>query len=95
MSTTADRRRIARSLPPLADEDAAAIERFLDAARAEQGLSPAALSAYRSDLSSSLAKTRIAAQFPTSTWTFTAFSYAEVGTWLRSQFSENFIVSLP
>ena len=39
-------------------------------------------SAYRSDLSSSLAKTRIAAQFPTSTWTFTAFSYAEVGTWL-------------
>ena len=50
MSTTADRRRIARSLPPLADEDAAAIERFLDAAWAEQGLSPAALSAYRSDL---------------------------------------------
>ena len=50
MSTTADRRRIARSLPPLADEDAAAIKRFLDAAWAEQGLSPAALSAYRSDL---------------------------------------------
>ncbi len=50
MSTTADRRRIARSLPPLADEDAIAIERFLDAAWAEQGLSPAALAAYRSDL---------------------------------------------
>ena len=50
MSTTADRRRIARSLPPLAEQDAAAIERFLDAAWAEQGLSPAALSAYRSDL---------------------------------------------
>ena len=48
--TTADRRRIARSLPPLADEDATAIERFLDAAWAENGLSPAALAAYRSDL---------------------------------------------
>ena len=50
MSTTADRRRIARSLPPLGDADARAIERFLDAAWAEQGLSPAALAAYRSDL---------------------------------------------
>jgi len=50
MSTTADRRRIARSLPPLAGQDAAAIERFLDSAWAEQGLSPAALAAYRSDL---------------------------------------------
>lgn len=50
MGTTADRRRIARSLPPLADGDAIAIERFLDAAWAEQGLSPAALAAYRSDL---------------------------------------------
>jgi integrase/recombinase XerD len=50
MSTTADRRRLARSLPPLAGQDAAAIERFLDAIWAEQGLSPAALSAYRSDL---------------------------------------------
>jgi integrase/recombinase XerD len=50
MRTTADRRRITRSLPPLADADAIAIERFLDAAWAEQGLSPAALSAYRSDL---------------------------------------------
>lgn len=50
MSTTADRRRIVRSLPPLADQDAAAIERFLDAAWAEQGLSPAALAAYRGDL---------------------------------------------
>ena len=50
MSTTADRRRIARSLPPLAEADSIAIERFLDAIWAEQGLSPAALSAYRSDL---------------------------------------------
>ena len=50
MGTTADRRRIARSLPPLAEADAIAIERFLDAIWAEQGLSPAALSAYRSDL---------------------------------------------
>ena len=29
---------------------------------------------YRADLSSSLALTRIAAQFPTSTWSFTSFS---------------------
>ena len=37
---------------------------------------------YRSELSSSLALTKIAAQFPTSTWAFSAFSYADVGTWL-------------
>ena len=37
---------------------------------------------YRSDLSSSLALTRIAAQFPTSVWTFTSFSYAGLASWL-------------
>ena len=37
---------------------------------------------YRSDLSSSLALTRIAAQFPTSVWTYTAFAYDGVGDWL-------------
>ena len=37
---------------------------------------------YRSDLSSGLESTRIAAQFPTSTWAFSSFSYAEVGDWL-------------
>lgn len=40
---------------------------------------------YRSDLSSSLALTRIAAQFPTSVWAFTAFSYADVGAWLAAE----------
>ena len=35
---------------PLADEDALAIERYLDAAWAEQGLARATLSAYRADL---------------------------------------------
>ncbi len=40
---------------------------------------------YRADLSSSLALTRIAAQFPTSVWAFTAFSYADVGTWLAAE----------
>ena len=40
---------------------------------------------YRSDLSSSLALTRIAAQFPTSVWAFTAFSYADVGAWLPAE----------
>jgi hypothetical protein len=39
-------------------------------------------SAYRSDMSSSLALTRIAAQFPTSTWAFTSFTYADIGNWL-------------
>ena len=37
---------------------------------------------YRSDLSSSLALTKIAAQFPTSVWTYTAFGYDAVGDWL-------------
>ena len=50
MPTTTDRRMATRALPPLAEHDAAAIERFLDAAWAERGLSPAALAAYRADL---------------------------------------------
>jgi integrase/recombinase XerD len=50
MPTVADRRRLARSQPPLADGDAVAIERFIDAVWAEQGLSPATLEAYRRDL---------------------------------------------
>ena len=50
MPSAADRRQLSRSLPPLADEDAAGIERFLDAAWAEHGLSRATLSAYRADL---------------------------------------------
>ncbi|NLG34232.1 MAG: hypothetical protein GX548_02640, partial [Lentisphaerae bacterium] len=40
-------------------------------------------SAYDASLSSSEADTRIAARFPTSTWSFTSFSYAEVGHWLN------------
>ena len=48
--STSDRRQLARRLPPLHGEDAVAIERFLDAAWAGQGLAPATLSAYRSDL---------------------------------------------
>ena len=50
MPSAADRRQLSRSLPPLAEEDAACIERFLDAAWAERGLSRATLSAYRADL---------------------------------------------
>lgn len=50
MSSAADRRQSSRSLPPLADDDAAGIERFLDAAWAEHGLSRATLAAYRADL---------------------------------------------
>jgi integrase/recombinase XerD len=50
MSSIADRRQLARSLPPLADADAAAIERFIDAIWAEHGLSTATLEAYRRDL---------------------------------------------
>jgi integrase/recombinase XerD len=50
MSTIADRRQLARSLPPLADADAAAIERFIDTIWAEHGLSAATLDAYRRDL---------------------------------------------
>ena len=47
---TAARRQLTHRLPPLDGNDGAAIERFLDAAWAEHGLSPATLSAYRSDL---------------------------------------------
>jgi integrase/recombinase XerD len=50
MSSIADRRQLARSLPPLADADAVAIERFIDAIWAEHGLSAATLGAYRRDL---------------------------------------------
>lgn len=40
---------------------------------------------YRGDLSSPLALTKIAAQFPTSVWTFASFSYAQVGDWLAAE----------
>jgi len=50
MPTAADRRHFAQSLPPLADADALAIERFIDAIWAERGLAVASLAAYRSDL---------------------------------------------
>ena len=50
MDTPADRRKLAQSLPPLADADAAAIERFIDAIWAENGLAGASLAAYRRDL---------------------------------------------
>ncbi len=50
MPTAADRRQFAQSLPPLAEADALAIERFIDAIWAEHGLAPASLAAYRSDL---------------------------------------------
>jgi len=40
---------------------------------------------YRADLSSPLALTKIAAQFPTSVWTFASFSYAQVGDWLAAE----------
>ncbi len=50
MDSPAERRRLALSLPPLADADAAAIERFLDAIWAEHGLSVATLASYRRDL---------------------------------------------
>ena len=48
--STADRRQLTRRLPPLDGQDALAIERFLDAAWAGQGLAPATLAAYRGDL---------------------------------------------
>lgn len=50
MPSIADRRRLARALPPLAEADALAIERFIDATWAEHGLSAATLEAYRRDL---------------------------------------------
>jgi len=48
--TTAERRQLARALPPLREADARAIQRFLDAAWAEQGLARRSLEAYRRDL---------------------------------------------
>ena len=50
MPTTADRRQLARSQPPLTPQDEAAIVRFIDAIWAEHGLSKATLDAYRRDL---------------------------------------------
>lgn len=50
MATPADRRKLAQALPPLAEADALAIERFIDAIWAEQGLAAASLAAYRRDL---------------------------------------------
>ena len=50
---------------------------------------------YRSDLSSAQALTKIAAQFPTSTWAFTSFAYADVGTWLTAAATvSNYTMSL-
>ncbi len=48
--TPAERREVAMRLPPLRDEDARDIERFLDALWAEQGLARASLDSYRRDL---------------------------------------------
>ncbi|WP_372015951.1 site-specific tyrosine recombinase XerD [Pseudoxanthomonas sp. 10H] len=46
----ADRRRLARALPPLRDDDARAIARFIEAAWAEHGLARQTQAAYRRDL---------------------------------------------
>ncbi|HZH44621.1 MAG TPA: site-specific tyrosine recombinase XerD [Lysobacter sp.] len=48
--TPAERREQTLALPPLRDEDAAAIERFLDAVWAESGLATQTLASYRRDL---------------------------------------------
>jgi len=48
--TPAQRRSIAMALPPLPDEDAATIGRFLDAIWAENGLAQPTLDSYRRDL---------------------------------------------
>jgi integrase/recombinase XerD len=48
--TPAERRTQAMALPPLADDDARAIQAFLDAAWAESGLSRQTLDSYRRDL---------------------------------------------
>src|SRR5690606_8604622 len=48
--TAAERRGQAMALPPLREDDARAIARFLDAAWAERGLARASLEAYRRDL---------------------------------------------
>ncbi len=49
-TTPADRRQLARQLPPLRADDAALIQRTLDALWAEQGLARATLESYRRDL---------------------------------------------
>ncbi len=49
-TTPADRRQLARQLPPLRADDAALIQRTLDALWAEQGLARATLDSYRRDL---------------------------------------------
>ncbi|WP_140719847.1 site-specific tyrosine recombinase XerD [Pseudomonas sp. Hp2] len=49
-STPAERRQFASQLPELRDEDARAIQRFLDAIWAEQGLARQTLDSYRRDL---------------------------------------------
>ncbi|MCA0196891.1 MAG: site-specific tyrosine recombinase XerD [Proteobacteria bacterium] len=48
--TAADRRRLARALPPLREADARAISRFIEAAWAEHGLARQTQDAYRRDL---------------------------------------------
>ncbi|MFZ7096415.1 site-specific tyrosine recombinase XerD [Luteimonas dalianensis] len=50
-TTPADRRQAAMQLPPLRDEDARAIDGFLDAIWAERGLARQTLDSYRRDLS--------------------------------------------
>ncbi len=50
MPTPADRRQQAMQLPPLRDEDARAIERFLDTHWAETGAAKQTLASYRRDL---------------------------------------------
>jgi len=49
-ASAADRRRLARRLPPLREADARAIQRFIDAAWAEHGLARLSQDAYRRDL---------------------------------------------
>ena len=50
-TTPADRRQAAMQLPPLRDDDARAIDGFLDAIWAERGLARQTLDGYRRDLS--------------------------------------------
>lgn len=49
-TTPAERRMLVTALPPLRDDDGAAIGAFLDAIWAEQGLAAASLAGYRRDL---------------------------------------------
>jgi len=50
LSTAAERRQLVMQLPPLHEADQRHIQRFLDAAWAEQGLARASLDSYRRDL---------------------------------------------